>query len=752
MKRFLLDVLTPLRKEGAGRAERPMHWMLAAAIVLPLLVLITGAAISWRQHQAEARDRLQRNLGTVYEHALKVFETIEVSGRYVDEIFVNISDEQIRASEAEYNMRLRALTDLLPQLADIWIVDANGRPLVSGTVFPIPRQLDLSDRAYFKAHKNNEIDGLFIDQVVESRASNERGNPRFFALSRKRVDANGKFAGVTTISVSPDYFLDYYAKLPQPIVAALIRDNDGMVLARYPEPPRQLAQIPYGPFIRAVRENPDGGFITIRSMFDGAERMFAYRELPRHAVFVTAGIDTKDVTLAWLGDMSRHLIFGVPATGAMIALAVMALARTRREAATNELLRAEIARREASEEALRQSQKMEAVGRLTGGIAHDFNNLLTAIIGNLDLALRRLEGEERIRGWLANCRSAADRAATLVQRLLAFSRQHPLEVKSVDINRLVQGMSDLLGRTIGETVTIETVLAGGLWKAAIDPNQLENAILNLAVNARDAMPDGGRLTIETANCHLDEHYVEQAGAEIPAGQYVMVAVSDAGKGMTAEVVDRAFEPFFTTKPVGAGTGLGLSQVYGFAKQSGGHIRIYSEIGEGTTVKLYFPRLAGQTDLPAWIVKGVEATNTGSRSENGTESILVVEDNAQVNKLAVESLQERGYRLLSAADGPEALRLLDEAPRIDLLLTDVVLPGGMNGRLLADEVLRRRPTVKVLFMTGYTRNAIIHHGRLDPDIELLSKPFTADALAHKIRRILDAKPQTPSVPSPFEGEG
>ena len=215
--------------------------------------------------------------------------------------------------------------------------------------------------------------------------------------------------------------------------------------------------------------------------------------------------------------MSRHLIFGLPATAAMVALCLMALRRTRREAAANAMLRQEIARREATEDALRQSQKMEAVGRLTGGIAHDFNNLLTAIIGNLDLALRRLDGEERVRGWLANSRKAAERAATLVQRLLAFSRQHPLEVKSVDINRLVQGMSDLLGRTIGETVTIETVLAGGLWKAAIDPNQLENTILNLAVNARDAMPDGGRLTIETANCHLDEHYIEQAGAEIAPG-------------------------------------------------------------------------------------------------------------------------------------------------------------------------------------------------------------------------------------------
>ena len=297
-------------------------------------------------------------------------------------------------------------------------------------------------------------------------------------------------------------------------------------------------------------------------------------------------------------------------------------------------------------------------------------------------------------------------------------------------------MSELLHRTLGETVTVETVLAGGLWKAAIDPNQLENAILNLAVNARDAMPEGGRLTIETANCHLDEHYIEQTGAEIAAGQFVMVAVSDSGSGMTAEVMNRAFEPFFTTKPAGVGTGLGLSQVYGFAKQSGGHIRIYSEVGEGTTIKLYFPRLTGQHDIPAWSARETEAATP--ESVGGNERVLVVEDDPQVNKLAVETLEERGYRVLSAPDGPTALGMLDAAPQIDLLLTDVVLPNGMNGRQLSDEVLRRRPDIKVLFVTGYTRNAIIHHGRLDPDIDLLTKPFTADALTRKIRQILDGK--------------
>jgi two-component system NtrC family sensor kinase len=739
MKRFLQDIFVPTGAGRYGRAEWSLHWLLAASIVLPILIFATGGAISYRQQQQDARDRLQRNLNTVHEHAVKVLETVELTSRYLDEFLRDVTDDELRASEAGFNRRIKTLTDTLPQFADIWIIDANGRPLVSGTVFPIPRQLDLSDRDYFRAHKETGSADLYVGDVVTSRATNARGNPRFFALSRKRFDADGRFAGVTVISVSPDYFRDYYATLTQPIVAALIR-TDGLVLARYPEILRPDVRLSSSsPVLQHFKDRQDAGTVTTVSGLDGKERIFAFRKLPRIDAYATTGVDIADINAAWLDRMGRHLIFGLPATIAMIGLCMMALRRARREAVTNEMLVQEIARREASENALRQAQKMEAVGRLTGGIAHDFNNLLTAIIGNLDLALRRLPEGDRVRTWLANSRKASERAATLVQRLLAFSRQHPLEVKSVEINRLVQDMSDLLARTLGETVTIETVLAGGLWKAALDPNQLENTILNLAVNARDAMKDSGRLTIETANCHLDEHYIAQSGAEIAPGQFVMVAVSDSGAGMSQDVMKRAFEPFFTTKPVGAGTGLGLSQAYGFVKQSGGHIRIYSEVGVGTTIKLYFPRLAGQPDIPAWSTREQQETPTETTARG--ETVFVVEDNEQVNKLAVETLEERGYKVISAGDGPSALQRLDSAPHIDLLLTDVVLPNGINGRELAEEVRRRRPEIKVLYITGYTRNAIIHHGRLDPDIDLLTKPFTADALSRKIRTILDGKART-----------
>ncbi|MEA2930285.1 MAG: hypothetical protein QOG38_2713, partial [Hyphomicrobiales bacterium] len=626
-------------------------------------------------------------------------------------------------------------TETMPQLADIWVIGADGHPLVSGTVYPMPRELDLSDRDYFRVHKNNEIQGVYVSDVVQARATNSRGRPRFFSLTRKRLGPNGEFAGVTTISISPEYFAEYYTTLPQPLVATMIR-QDGYILARYPPLPENADRLPpSGPFMNVLREQRPSGTFRAVSSLDGVERDFAFRKLPRLPIYIAAGVDLPDTRMAWLRAMSSHLVFGIPATFAMFGLTLMALRHTRREAAVHRQLREAVALREETEQKLRQSQKMEAIGRLTGGIAHDFNNLLTAIIGNLDLALRRLDGQERIRTWLGNCRHAADRAATLVQRMLAFSRQHPLEVKAVDLNRLVQGMSELLRRTIGETVTIETVLAGGLWNTAVDPNQLENAILNLAVNSRDAMPEGGHLTIETANCHLDERYAEAALEDVRPGQYVMVAVTDSGTGMTREVISHAFDPFYTTKPQGVGTGLGLSMVYGFAKQSGGHIGIYSEVGEGTTIKLYFPRLAVQGDLPSWDAKPDE---TVASAPGGHETILVVEDDQQVNRFAVEALEERGYRVISAPEAHTALRMLDQTADtpIDLLLTDVVLPGGMNGRQLADAVLRRRPAVKVLYITGYTRNAIIHHGRLDPDIELLTKPFTADALARKLRRILD----------------
>ncbi|WP_207792109.1 ATP-binding protein [Siccirubricoccus phaeus] len=411
--------------------------------------------------------------------------------------------------------------------------------------------------------------------------------------------------------------------------------------------------------------------------------------------------------------------------------------RTEELSEANARLRAEAAERERAEAQFRQAQKMEAVGRLTGGVAHDFNNLLTVVIGNLSLIRRQIgpEAPERLQRAVHGADEGARRAAELTRRLLAFSRQQALAPEPVEVNRLVAGMSDLLQRTIGEEVQVETVLAGGLWRALVDPNQLESALLNLAVNARDAMPEGGKLTIETANAHLDEAYAA-ARAEVRPGQYVMVSVSDTGTGMTPEVLARAFEPFFTTKPVGKGTGLGLSQVYGFAKQTGGHAAIYSELGQGTVVKLYLPRMRESGPVPIAPTPGIQ--DPLPLAPGRGETVLLVEDEPMVRDFAATALEDAGYRVLLADQGPAAIALLETHPEIALVFTDVVLTGPMNGRALADVVAARWPKLPVLFSTGYTRNAIIHHGRLDPGVELLNKPYTGNALAAKVRQMLDAR--------------
>jgi CheY-like chemotaxis protein len=374
------------------------------------------------------------------------------------------------------------------------------------------------------------------------------------------------------------------------------------------------------------------------------------------------------------------------------------------------------------------------LGQLTGGVAHDFNNLLQIVTGNLEILRRNLpEDQARLRRSADNAMRGAERAAILTQRLLAFARRQPLEPKPLNLNKLVGGMSELLHRTIGETVEVETVLASGLWTVEADPNQLENAIINLAVNARDAMPDGGKLTIETSNTHLDHAYGAQ-NTGVPPGQYVVVCVSDTGTGMPAETLDRVFEPFFTTKDIGRGTGLGLSMVYGFVKQSGGHVKLYSEPGEGTTVKLYLPRLAGQA------AEDREEAQPLAPEGTSEETILVCEDDDDVRAYSVEVLRELGYRVLEAHDGPSALRLLErQEGRVDLLFTDVVLPSGIMGDHLAEQARALRPDLKVLFTTGYARNAIVHHGRLDPGVELITKPFSYADLAARIRDLLDRAP-------------
>jgi PAS domain S-box-containing protein len=390
----------------------------------------------------------------------------------------------------------------------------------------------------------------------------------------------------------------------------------------------------------------------------------------------------------------------------------------------------DLTEKRATEEQLRQAQKMEAVGQLTGGIAHDFNNLLAGISGNLELLDLRL-GQGRTVGldrYLRGAQEGARRAASLTQRLLAFSRRQTLDPKPADVNKLINGMEDLIRRSVGPAIELEVVGSAGLWPACVDQSQLENALLNLSINARDAMPQGGRITIETANKWLDDRVARER--DLQPGQYVSICVTDTGSGMTPDVIAQAFDPFFTTKPLGQGTGLGLSMIHGFVRQSGGQVRIYSEVGSGTTMCLYFPRFLGALNA-----EEVPDEATVIDAGHG-ETVLVIDDEAPIRLLIVEVLQDAGYKVIEAGDGPAGLKVLQTEVRVDLLITDVGLPGGLNGRQVADAARLTRPDLKILFVTGYAENAAVGNGHLEHGMEVMTKPFSVGALSNKVAEVLD----------------
>ena len=417
----------------------------------------------------------------------------------------------------------------------------------------------------------------------------------------------------------------------------------------------------------------------------------------------------------------RHISWtAVPSAGAIHAVG--------RDITSEKELASQLAR---SAEALLQSQKMEAVGQLTGGLAHDFNNLLAGITGSLQVIRKQAAAGRysEIDRFIDIALGSARRAAALTHRLLAFSRRQNLQPKVLDVGKLVRGMEDLVRRTVGPSITVDVVSTVESWNVMADESQLENAVLNLCINARDAMPDGGMLTIETANRWVDERSATELG--LAPGQYLSLSVSDTGVGMARETVERAFEPFFTTKPLGSGTGLGLSMIYGFAKQSGGHARIYSEPGSGTMVAIYVPRSL-ETGTATFIAPPVSEPNVAQEGE----SVLIVDDEPSVRAVVVEVMKELGYRTTEAGDGVAALTALGSAGRVDLLITDVGLPGGMNGRQLADAARVARPELKVMFITGYAENAVFGHGHLENGMEMLSKPFDVDALARRSKALID----------------
>jgi len=698
-------------------ALRLLKLMLVASIGIPLAIFIYGCWVTYNSAFAHADEQLSARLNIISEQAFKIFQSVDLTVVSVEALIGNMTDEQIKAAEQDLHQKLKKLEDALVAVDGILIVDKTGKTLVSSAIYPVPGSVGVADRDYFLAQKDHDA-GIYVGALLEPRVRKEV----FFGVSRRRALRDGEFDGIIMVSVTPKVFTEFYQQLAvQPGASFSLARADGAILARYPAAPGGITHFgPNSGFALSVTSHPGGGIVTTNQTVDGVQRRIGYRALGYSNLYVSDGITTDAILNEWLHAMTPHLYFGVPATVVLFGLVLMTMSRTRE-------FYAEGGRREQAEQALRQAHKMEAVGQLTGGVAHDFNNLLTIIIGNIGIAKRGVV-ESRAERALSNALAGAERAAQLTQRLLAFSRQQPLNPKTVDANKLILSMSDLLTRSLGENIELETISGAGLWKIEADVSELEATLLNLALNARDAMPSGGKLTIETSNAYLDDDYCRHHAGLTP-GQYVLIAVSDNGVGMSAETLERAFEPFYTTKEAGKGTGLGLSQVYGFMKQSNGHVKIYSEVGQGTSIKLYLPRHDGE-EVPLPIDDQAEA-------EHGRgETILIVEDDDGVRQYASEVLRGLNYQIIEAKDSASALRLLDAEKKFDLLLTDVVLPGK-NGRELADEVQRRRPSVKVIFMTGYSRNAIVHQGRLDRGAELISKPLIEGIVARKIRQVFDA---------------
>ncbi|RVU17414.1 ATP-binding protein [Methylobacterium oryzihabitans] len=692
-----------------------LHQLLVAAAFLVPCVVLIGAAW-WNRNEVlrEEDAALTRTATVMLEHASKVFDTAELAMDRVDDYLFDRSFAQLEAASA--NAFLATLKAPLAQAVAVQVVDRQGIVRASSRAADVGE--NLAGRDIFAVHRDREI-GIYVGPAHREAAGPGREPaPEAFSVSRRRSTEDGRFDGVIVIALGIDYFARFYAEIAAPSAhEALLVRGDGAVLVREPASPGGSARLSAAdPLMQALRAHPVGGLAT-GTPPGGDELRYAWKRVGEYPVQVAFAVETATAQQRWYDNL---LVYGLVAAVAALTLVLMAwlaLARARAEQQALLNLRRENAQRLAAEDKLRQAQKMEAVGQLTGGIAHDFNNLLAVITGSLEVLQRRLaRGDVEVGRFIDGALSGADRAAKLTHRLLAFARQQPLEPRPTDPNDLIGGMVELLRRTLGETVAVETRLTPRIPPVFVDQNQLENAILNLAVNARDAMPGGGRLTLATAADQADD-----------GGPAVAVVVGDTGTGMSPEVMSRAFEPFFTTKPQGRGTGLGLSQVYGFVTQSGGSVRIDSAPGEGTTIRLVLPVHHGEAPGDA----AVRAALALRLPERRSTTVLVVEDDPLVRRASADAVAELGYRTLTAADGEAALAAMEREGGVAILFTDMVMPG-LDGIALAAEARRRRPELKVVYATGHPRDEGAGGTAPLPGDVILRKPFTLEALAEALQ--------------------
>jgi two-component system, NtrC family, sensor kinase len=690
---------------------RLLQWMMVASLALPLALFAFASTVSWFSVNETADREIERSLDVVHEHALKVFETIDRSLSEMAEIIRGIPDAGIASREETLHLRLKQLADSLPQVKSAWIFDAKGHALANSLVVPAP-DIDFTDRDYFKAHVAGDI-GTYIGHALKPRPPYQ--GAAFFGVSRRRSNEDGSFAGVIQASVLPEYFENFYARIGrEPGSFFALGLTGGEVLARFPAVDNELRLDRDGPIGQKIAERPKVGLITVTSPADGIERRLGYRRLAEYPIYISAGLETSAIRARWLSTMAQHLIFGAPATALLFFLLALALRRTR-------TLYFEAAKREEAEEALKHGQRLEALGQLTGGVAHDFNNLLTVIRASVDLLRRPDMPEPRRLRYIDAISDTVTRAARLTSQLLAFARRQTLKPERFDVGQSVQTLSEMIGTLIGPRIEIATHGPDAPCIVNADAGQFETAMINMAVNARDAMDGHGRLTIAVRR--VAELPGTDPRSQNPDG-YVAVSVEDTGIGIPQEQFGRIFEPFFTTKEVGQGTGLGLSQVFGFARQSGGEVVVSSKLGQGSMFTLYLPRAADDGRPQQTVVED------GPPIDGSGMSVLVVEDNIEVGKFAADALVELGYGTTLVENATHALEeLAAGAERYDVVFTDVVMPG-MTGIELAQEIRRHYPDLPVVLTSGYNHTLSANGS---DGLELLQKPYSVEQLSRVLHR-------------------
>ncbi|RJF73984.1 hybrid sensor histidine kinase/response regulator [Rhodopseudomonas palustris] len=680
---------------------RLLRAILLASVILPAALFSYAAWLAYRSNEDSAERQIDKTRDIVTEHALKIFESVERSIAETAEIIRGMSDDQIRAEQSVLHDRLKRLSDGSEQIKSMWIFDKDGQALVNSILYPSPPG-SFADRDYFKGPMEHDV-GVFVGRTLQPRPP--FGGAPFFSVSMRRPAPDGSFVGVINASVLPDYFEGFYAKVGRDSgsYAALVRE-DGAILARYPAiDSNDLTVKTDGLIGRAMTAGSVEGTVTVVSALDGIERRVAYRKLPKLPVYVYAGLETRAIRNMWLSQLGAYLLVGLPATAALIAIVVLALARTRR-------LYEEAGRRAVAEKALKQSQRLESLGRLTGGVAHDFNNLLMVVGGSVQ-KLRRRHTDLQDRRTFDMIDSAVAKGAGLTRQLLSFSRRHNVAAKLVDLGDAVSKFADVLRQSVRSDTTIVIEPPPEPVVVQIDPNEFEIALLNLALNARDAMPEGGRITVS-----IRTETLKNFGPRRLTGEYAILGFADTGVGIPMEIRDRIFEPFFTTKPVDRGTGLGLSQIYGFVQQSNGAITLESEIGRGTRFDLFFPR---STDVAVEEAEDADAMP----ALTGKHTLLLVEDHPDVAAVAADYAEQCGFTVVKAASAEIALDLLNRRKDIDMVFSDIVMPG-MSGIELARLIRDHHPEMPVVLASGYSDRSA---SALAEGFTLLQKPYTLNTL-------------------------